>query len=278
MKKISIILIALFITTTAVVHVAAQRKVVPVLETKIGGLLGGVQNGKYLDAAATVKAMRAEEDYSVYALDGTVAQLWKLKKPTKFCPGDFYNFDFSEQKSVDFEKGGAALGDGFDWNPLPRKSQTISLDHAEYKKIIGDFLRTRGIANPIITMTQAVRIDLEGDDQDEVVLAATRFVPFTEKDQKKAFDEYSVVLLRKIVGGRPQTIFLTGDVILKNRFDYDASQNSVSSIFDINGDGRMEIVIYQNYVEKSSVKVFEIINGKASEVKQLSAENGGECY
>ena len=278
MKELTIILIAFFITITSVVSAAAQRKIVPIIETKIGGLLGGVQNGKYLDAETTVKAVRAEENYSVYSFDQTVSRWLKLKNPAKFCPDDFYNLDFPDAESGELEKGGTALGDGFDWNPLPRRSQPIRLDHAEYKRIVGDFLRTRGIAKPIVTLTQAVRIDLEGDGKDEVLLAATRFVPYTEKDRKKKFDEYSVVLLRKIVNGRPQTIFLAGDVLLKNPYDYDASRNSVSSILDLNGDGRLEIVVYQDYDERRAVKVFEILRGKASPIKQLSVENGGECY
>lgn len=278
MKKISIILIVLFITYALSVNVGAQRTVVPVIETKIGGLLGGVRNGKFLDAETTVKAIKAEEDYTVYSFDAGVTRRLKLQKPTKFCPDDFYNVVFSEPESRDFEEGGTALGAGLNWNPLPRTVQPIGLDHAEYKRIVGDFLRARGIAKPVVTLTQAVRVDLEGDASEEVLLTATRFVPYTEKDRKKTFDEYSVVLLRKIVGGKPQTIFLAGDVILKNPFDYDASRNSVSAVLDLNGDRSMEIVIYQDFDERSAVKVFEIVRGKPSPVKQLAVENGGECY
>ena len=34
--------------------VSAQTKIVPIIDMKIGGLLGGVQNGKYLNAKSTV--------------------------------------------------------------------------------------------------------------------------------------------------------------------------------------------------------------------------------
>jgi hypothetical protein len=74
MMKTSRILIASLIIITLAVSVAAQHKIIPILEAKIGGLLGGVQNGKYLDAETTIKAMRAEENHSVYSFDGTAVR------------------------------------------------------------------------------------------------------------------------------------------------------------------------------------------------------------
>ncbi|HEY0459155.1 MAG TPA: hypothetical protein VGC97_08355 [Pyrinomonadaceae bacterium] len=58
----------------------------------------------------------------------------------------------------------------------------------------------------------------------------------------------------------------------------DCPAASVSSILDLNGSGRIEIVIYRDYDGRSPVEVFEIIRGKALEVQQLSVKNGGEWY
>ena len=129
-----------------------------------------------------------------------------------------------------------------------------------------------------MNLTQAVRIDLEGDGQDEVLLTATRIVPFAEREKNKSYDEYSVVLLRKIIGGKAQTLFLTGDVVVKNRSDYYGSNSTISSILDLNGDGKMEIVIAQEKLEGGGARVFEMVGNNAVEVKTLSASNGGECY
>lgn len=97
------------------------------------------------------------------------------------------------------EKGGTALGGSYDWKPLPRIPKPCSLDSAEYKNIAAEYLRTRRVSQPVLNLTQAVRNDLDGDKQDEVLLTATRIVPFAEKDQSKGYDEYSIVLLRKVL-------------------------------------------------------------------------------
>lgn len=274
MKKLLLIVVVLL----SISFTQAQNVVVPIIDVKIGGLLGGVKNGKYLNAETTIKSMKAQENYTLYFFDGTIARLLKVKKPAPFCPDGFYNLDFSDREESFFDKGGTALGDGFKWNPMPRKTSQISLENAEYKKVIGDFLRTKGISNPVVKLTQAVRIDLEGDGQEEVLLTATHFAPYTEKDGKKSFDEYSVVILRKIIDGKPQTIALTSEIALNNRYDFDGYILTVSSILDLNGNGKMEIVIVLNGDESNGAKVFEMIGSKAVDVKALSVENGGECY
>ncbi len=275
MKKSIVILTAILLSVS---FAGAQTKVVPIVDMKVGGLLGGVQNGKYLNAAATVKTMSAEADYTLYLFDGSVERVLEVKKPKPFCPDGFYNLDFSDRTEGFFDKGGTALGTGYKWNPVPRKTSPVSLKSPAYQKIAADFLRTKGIAEPVVNLTQAVRVDLEGDGESEVLLTATRHVPYTEKDGKKTFDEYSVVLLRKIVGGKVRTIVLTGEFALKNRNEFDGNLSTVSSIVDLNGDGKMEIVIAQEKLEGGGGKVFEIVGNRAAEVKILAVENGGECY
>ena len=82
----------------------AQSKVVPIIDMKVGGLLGGVQNGKYLDAETTVKTMAAETDYTLYLLGGSVERVLQVKKPKPFCPDGFYNLDFSEPRRQFFQQ------------------------------------------------------------------------------------------------------------------------------------------------------------------------------
>ena len=270
----------------------AQSKVVPIIDIKLGGLLGGVQNGKFLTAKTTIARLSTRQNYTLYLLNGANESL-TLKKPTfsmEECP-DFYAIEgISEEKAAKmseaelekanqeiekrFERGGVALGEGFKWNPQPRDLETVNLNHAEYKKIVSDYLLTKRIAKHELKLKQAVRVDLEGDGQAEVLIVASRYFPYTQKDGKKAFDEYSVVLMRKIVNGKPTTSFVAGEIYPKNTGDYDGNIFGISSIADLNGDGKMEIVIHSEYYEGNSTDVFEMIGNKAAKIKTLSAGCG----
>ncbi len=290
MKKVWISLIVILINVSLI---NAQSKVVPIVEMKVGALLGGVQNGKFLDAKTTVAKLAAKKDYKLFLFDGTIEDL-SLIKPADYdqggefdnCPNHFAinlsgknsDEEFSEGEletiSNKMERGGVALGKGFDWKPQPRSFEQIGLNNAEYKKIFGDFLLAKKIAKHELKLKQAVRVDLDGDGQNEVLLVASRYFPYTEKDGKKAFDEYSVVLLRKIINGKVQTIFVTGEFYPKNTGDYDGNFFEISSILDLNGDGKMEVVIYSSYYEGSSSSVFDLNGSKPTEIKQLTAGCG----
>jgi len=254
---------------------AAQTKIVPIVDMKIGGLLGGVQNGEFFDAKTTVEKLSAEQNYTLYLPVGKSENLL-LKKPANsqdVCE-DFFALDYSQLADNRHEKGGVALGDGFRWNPQPRAAKLIDLNSPEYKKIMSGFLRTKRITFPLSKLTQAMRVDLDGDGQEEVILTASRVISYEDRKPNARNDEYSVVLVRKIVGGKPQTIVVGGEFYPKSDAEYDGFTYAVPSVADLNGDGKMEIILHGEYYEGSSTQVFEIVGGKATRVDVLSADCG----
>lgn len=263
----------------------AQSRIVPIIDMKVGGLLGGVQNRKFVKAERTIGKMPAEQKYTLYKLNGTNERV-SLAKPTvtmeEVCP-DFYAIpSISGRTSEELteadmeldnkrrEAGGVAIGDGINWKPQPRRITAIGLDSTEYKKVMTDFLKTKRIGTHDLKLKQAVRVDLEGDGVDEVLLVATRQFSYEVKDGKKAFDEYSVVLLRRVVGGRPQTTMVAGEIHPKNKDFYDGFVFELSSIVDLNGDGKMELVVYSEYYEGSAAQVYSVASGKPVEQTALA--------
>jgi hypothetical protein len=241
---------------------------------KIGGLIGGVENGKFLDARTTAAKLADEQNYTLYLPNGKTEAL-NLKKPTAaqdICE-DFYSFENIDPENR-FEKGGIGLGEGFRWNPYRRVSKPIDLNNAEYKKIVNDFLRTKRIRQPVSKLEQAFRIDLDGDGREEVILTASRIIPYNSQRVIKSYDAFSIILIRRIVNGKPQTTMLEGEFQPKLTVDYDGYRHSVSSIADLNGDGRMEIVLYSAYYEGSNVSVVEMVGNKFEPVQNLSAGCG----
>ncbi len=85
-------------------------------------------------------------------------------------------------------------------------------------------------------------------------------------DSSPNVGDYSFVLLRKIVGKTVQNIVVAGDFIKRN-IDFGApNQYMLSSIADLNGDGKMEIIIYGEYYEGSWAEIYEIKENKPTKV------------
>ena len=57
------------------------------------------------------------------------------------------------------------------WNALPRKPVLPDSTQSVYVEAIRDFLKSRGIADPKVQITRVVRVDLEGNGEEEVLIA-----------------------------------------------------------------------------------------------------------
>jgi hypothetical protein len=272
MKILTTFLLTILLTALTT---TAQTKVVPIIDMKVGGLIGGVENGRFLDAKTTVEKLSAEQNYMLYPL-GRKSENLLLKKPTassEICD-DFFSLDTGEDFEAMHNKGGVALGEGFRWNPQPRAVTSIPLNNAANKKIMQDLLRTKGITLPVLKLEQAYRSDLDGDGREEVILTATRVIRNAEERPRRKMDAYSVVLVRKIVNGKPQNIILDSEFVPKSDAFYDGYTYEVSAIADLNGDGKMEIVLHGEYSEGSHTAVFEVNGRKATAIESLHAGCG----
>ena len=263
------ILTTILITILFSMATFAQQKIVPILDMKSGGLLGGVQNGKYMDAKTTFAKLKGETNYSIYDLNGKLNDQFAttVSSPDGEPCDDFYyiNQDRNERKGI-------GIGDGVTWNPLPRALKPISLTDKTYLKIVSDILRLKGLPKAKAVIEQAVRVDLDGDGVDEVLLTASSYGGSIEP--QVAANNYSFVLLRKVVAGKAQNIMISEEYVKKNIEFGAPSRFEISGIADLNGDGKVEIVAFGEYYEGSGASAYEIKGNKAVEVKLLTASCG----
>lgn len=253
---ITTILLTIFSLT-----ISAQNSVVPILDLNVGGLLGGVKNGKFIDAKTAFKDLKANSEYRIFDLATGMSQdnlLITVSAPDAPCE-DFY------WVSTELEtKSGNAIGTGANWKILPREVKQISLTDKTYLGIVGGILKAKGLTKSNARIEQAVRVDLDGDGTEEVLISASSY-PGNPQPSAKSGD-YSFVLLRKIVGGKAQNIMIAEEYIKKN-VDFGApSKFAISSVGDLNGDGKMEIVVFGAYYEGSGATVFEMKGNKLTKV------------
>jgi hypothetical protein len=269
MKRIYLILCGLILAGT----VAAQKTVVPIVQFDIneasstsawGSLLGGVENGKFLDAKTTFGKMKNDDKFSFFNFKSGRKGEFSLdafREGPGACPENY--FSESEINVV----ANFAVGANASWEVLPRKWQTASLTNANYKKAVADVLRQRGLAKSPVKIEQAVRVDLDGDGADEILLIANHDAKDASLNSKTG--SYSMFIVQKTSGGKVRNILLGGNFFTK-RDVYYAGEYSISGIADFNGDGKMEVLVVISGYEEDWVKVFEMKGGSLIEIKALS--------
>ncbi len=270
MRKVLPILCLLIFTLS----VSAQETIVPIVHNIT--LLGGTQNGKWITAEKTAESLKDKTEFNIINFNGVEKDKvfgTKGERQGACLENPVIKLPETEMDNPD-ENVRFALGANAKWNPLPRIPQAISLTDKTYTKAVSDFLKTKGIAKTNIVITQIYRIDLEGDGQDEVIIAGNYYKKGMSEEQ--SVGDYSFVLLRKIVKGKTQNILMGGEFftakLVKSR-DFDPpNMREISAIADLNGDGKMEFVLWDIYYEGNRTAVFEMKNGKP--VKVLESE----CY
>ncbi len=259
-----VIFFALLIVAAIGCDAYGQSTIVPIAELKFRGLMGGVQNGKWIAPAKVAPTMKPETEFVLVGRNGVEeggVTSGKKGEQEDVCQ-DFTRMEFELEQDH-----GVAIGSASKWNPMPRMPKPIDLNNATYKTVVRNFLRKKGIARPVVQIKEAYRIDLEGDGVEEVVLSATYYRKGLSSSA--AVGDYSFVIVRKAVGKVVTDYLLEGDFVLK-RVDFGApTENHISAIADLNGDGKMEIVLYGFYYEGDFASAYEMKNGKPVKIKEF---------
>jgi hypothetical protein len=150
------------------------------------------------------------------------------------------------------------------WHALPRTPSVLSTQQWVYRDLVAKWLRAQGIVDPLVNITQILRVDLEGDKTDEVLIAAN----LLRGDGASARPgDYSVVLLRKIMKGEVQSIpvveeyYFTGCV-----GECTPAAHRVAALLDMNGDGVIEIVLAWRDYKRRGKTVYRVEGGDVRNV------------
>lgn len=255
-KPIIALTLAALLLTALHQPLAAAPRIAPIVSGIY--LLGGSQNGRWIDAATTAKQLTGAERYRIYTTSGQVGVGTATLSPSEeICADTQFIRLKPKPKAAEFVAFSGTT------NPLPRKPRLHSNNTAVYRQAVADILRAKGIANPDVRITKIVRIDLEGDGVDEVVLSATRM---NASIPSVSVGDYSLVVLRKVVNGKVQTIPLAEEYHLK-AIEFAAPNTfTVPAIADFNGDGKLEIMLNWNYYEGSGAELYTVQGTKVTMV------------
>src|SRR6266508_3285497 len=232
----------------------------PIVEVQNGYLFGATADGKWIKAEEAAKALQGETTYRIYGLTQSLGEAkgGKPKPAEEEVCSDLLTVSLSSQP----EKGAIALA--APWNALPRKVQILDATQQVYVDAARDFLKTKGIDKPQVKIESILRVDLDGDGEEEVLISATNYF---QKDEdapmRSPAASYSMVLLRRVVAGKVETQLVEGEFYPKayKATEDDASFNApnaykVIAVLDLDGDGKMEIVVTSQYYEGGETTIY----------------------
>jgi len=213
-------------------------------------LLGGTQDGEWLSPETVVPYLSGGEVYQLYDVGGPSGLTeGKEPLPDQTCPLHWVATDSGFQD-------GLTVGMTGNWNATPRLVEEHPTDTPVYVDAIRSWLIDKGFAEPVVEISQILRVDIEGDGTDEVLISASHFVEPTGHDVE--FGDYSLVLMRKVIGNSVETVPLVADYYYQEVANQFPLTYTTTFPADLNNDGVMEVIVGVERWEGSGVIVFEI--------------------
>lgn len=240
-------------------HTFAQEKTAQAfasfLDLPSRSVIGGFAEGKWLDSEKAGKRLSAPfTDYRLYTLkaEGERVSATKASPDQELCP-DVWMQAITKELGLE-EK---MIGVNAPWNPMLRKAKSEDTTKKTYLDAVRNLLISKGIDRPKVKITQLLRVDLDGDGQDEVLISATNYKNEAEMISAVAGD-YSFVAMRRVVDGKVRTQFVVGEVYPKSNMNGAMNSYEIGCLLDLNGDGVLEVIIRSAYYEGGGTEVWQL--------------------
>jgi hypothetical protein len=231
---------------------AATAELHPIVDVESGCLFGATRDGKWIKADETAKALPDETTYRIYGLTESLGEVKGGKAKSEDVPCEE---TLSVALSRKPEKGVIAIAAA--WNALPRKPRVMDTTQQVYIDAVRDFLKTKGVEQPKVKIDSILRVDLDGDGEDEVLISATNYLSKDESvPMRSPAGSYSMVLLRRVVAGKVQTQLIEGEFYPKATGYNAPNAYKVIATLDLDGDGKLEVIVASSYYEGEATTIY----------------------
>ena len=232
----------------------------PIVEVQSGYFFGAISDGKWIKADEAAKSISENTTYRVYGLTQALGEAKAGKPKPEDVPCEetlFVELSPKPEKAV--------IAIAAPWDALPRKPKAMDTTQKVYVDAVGDFLKTKGIDQPKVKIDNILRVDLDGDGEEEVLISATNYFRKDDHVPMRSPDaSYSMVLVRRLVEGKVETQLIEGEfypTAYPTPSDNDANFNApnaykVIGTFDLDGDGKLEVIVHSQYYEGEMITIY----------------------
>ncbi len=244
-----------------------------------GVLVGGLNKGKWMRYDEFYNSGVVNFDgyhYDVYVNDmkkgNTTGGLpinsksGETLKEDKYIPGfDIIDLFGENNQNIDYDIAISA-----DWNIYPRCYRSQSTDQKSYNDLVKNLMIKEGLKNPDTALKQVIKVDLDGDGTEEVLITADNTID--DKFEQVMKGDNAIVIFRKLVNGKVVDQVVEKDIRLKNEEVVSLYRLlfRIETFSDLDGDGIMEVIIKSWYYEGEGWFVYKLIDNRL----ELVASNG----
>lgn len=230
-------------------------------------VIGGHAAGKWLNTEQAGKVMKPGTEFRIFTLKGEAGKLtMKKAAPMEDVCTDVWVAETEPNKDIN----GIAVA--AKWNPMPRVARATATTQEAYVNAVSAILTTQGIRKPEVKITQVLRVDLEGDGEEEVLLTATHYRStegLGDVPTSAGAGNYSFVALRRVLEGKVVTQILDGEFYDKAKEFNAPNMHEVGALLDLDGDGKLEIILHSHYYEGGATTIWKIHPKEAVKVLEV---------
>lgn len=227
-------------------------------------LLGGVGRETWLAPDISVARFPSAGTYSLHTFTQEAKYFIAGSAPafSPTCNGYIVGASTTTEESASF------VGTLDGWAVTKRPVSELLDEEGFYRKQVVEWLRGEGISAPEVDSLRIYRVDIEGDGTDEVFISA---IHLDDSQHTTRAGDYSIVLLRQVVGNEVVTKLVVGDVYRSQEQEITFPRTySFANFIDLNQDGRLEVVVDVQKWEGIGARVYQIDGDDI--IQTLSAE------
>jgi len=223
-------------------------------------VVGGIKKDQgWLSSVQAAQFVGEKMNYDLFSSTGLIQVSGSVAEFGPSCGNHFINSSVVLPESM----VGVASG----WVTNKRVTTDVSTDDPAYIQAVAEWFQSQGNSPKEIRVTRILQVDMEGDGVNEVLISASYFT------EKFAFltetGDYSVVLMRKVIGNTVVTIPLVKDYYVSSVPEFEVSYPNIYTVaetMDLNGDGTLEVIVDVHHWEGWGAIVYRVDGQNVREV------------